>query len=148
MFASRSHARALAAGLPGQDHIWITTNSLFRFHNNEFDEMPCKLKSTEYAHLFRTKLIPALNYYVKRWGKYGTIGSYHWTHFVFVKHILLHIRSSRSQPKSTISLFLGGSREVKKFHPILLWWSLIKPESRSRPQHLEPRTLLSFQSQI
>jgi len=52
-FAYRSHARALAAGLPRQDHVWITTNNLFHFHNNEFDEIPCRLDSTEYARSFR-----------------------------------------------------------------------------------------------
>ena len=39
-------ARALAACLPRQDHIYITTDKLFRFHHNRFDEMPCKLDST------------------------------------------------------------------------------------------------------
>jgi len=41
--------------LPRQDHVWITTENLFRFHNNKFDEMPCKLDSTEDARSFRTK---------------------------------------------------------------------------------------------
>jgi len=43
-FAFRGHAWALAACLP-QDHIYITTDEVFRFQNNKFDEMPCKLKS-------------------------------------------------------------------------------------------------------
>jgi len=42
-FASRRHARALAAGLPRQDHVYITIDELYRFHNDEFDEMPCEL---------------------------------------------------------------------------------------------------------
>jgi len=46
-FASRRHARALAACLPRQDHVYITTDESFRFHNNEFDEMSCTLYSTE-----------------------------------------------------------------------------------------------------
>jgi len=46
-------ARALAASLPRQDHVRITTKNLFCFHNNEFDEIPCKLDSTEYARSFR-----------------------------------------------------------------------------------------------
>ena len=29
------------------DHIYITTDELFRFLTKEFDEMPCKLESTE-----------------------------------------------------------------------------------------------------
>ena len=33
--------------------IGCTTNNLFRLHNNEFDEIPCKLDSTEYARSFR-----------------------------------------------------------------------------------------------
>jgi len=37
----------------GQDHVGISTNNLFRFHNNEFDEILCKLDSTEYARSFR-----------------------------------------------------------------------------------------------
>ena len=60
MFDYLSHAQALAAGLPRQDLVWITTDNLFRFHNKEFDEMPCKLDSTKFARSFRTKLIPAL----------------------------------------------------------------------------------------
>jgi len=30
-----------------QDDVYITPDELFRFHNNEFDEMPCKPDSTE-----------------------------------------------------------------------------------------------------
>jgi len=36
---SRRHARALAAGLPRRDHLWITTEKLVRFHNN--NSMKC-----------------------------------------------------------------------------------------------------------
>jgi len=43
----RSHARTLTAGLPRQDHVCITTDQLVCFHNNEFDEMSCKLNFTE-----------------------------------------------------------------------------------------------------
>jgi len=32
--------------------LWITTHHFVRFHKNEFDEMLCKLDSTEYARLF------------------------------------------------------------------------------------------------
>jgi len=46
-FAFRSPARALAAGLQRQDHIYRTTDESFRFHNNNFDEMRCKLDFTE-----------------------------------------------------------------------------------------------------
>ena len=46
-FASRRHARALATDLLRQDQVHITTDELVRFHNNEFDEMPCELDSTE-----------------------------------------------------------------------------------------------------
>jgi len=40
-------ARPLAAGLLLQDHVYIATDESFRFHNNESDEMPCKLDSAE-----------------------------------------------------------------------------------------------------
>jgi len=33
---------------------------LFRFHNNEFDAMPCELNSIEYTHSFQTKSNPVL----------------------------------------------------------------------------------------
>jgi len=46
-FAFRSLARALAAGLPCQDHVYSTTDKSFRFHNRNFDEMRRKLDSTE-----------------------------------------------------------------------------------------------------
>jgi len=35
--------------LPGQDQVWITTNQFTRFHTDQFDEMLCKLNSSEYA---------------------------------------------------------------------------------------------------
>jgi len=38
-------------------------DNLFRFHNNEFDEMPCKMDSTEYAHSFGTKF----NLVLRQW---------------------------------------------------------------------------------
>jgi len=50
-FASRSHARALAVGLPRQDHVWIFADQSVHFHKNELDEMPWKLDSSEYASL-------------------------------------------------------------------------------------------------
>jgi len=50
--------RALATGLHRQDHVWITTNHLAFPHKDEFDEMLCKLNSTEYVRSF--KLNPTL----------------------------------------------------------------------------------------
>jgi len=41
--AFRRHARVLAACLLRLDHINNSTDELFRFHNNKFDEMLCKL---------------------------------------------------------------------------------------------------------
>jgi len=57
-FASRRHARALAAGLPRQDHVYITTDNFFRFHNDEFDEISCKLDSTENSWSFKKYSTP------------------------------------------------------------------------------------------
>jgi len=51
--ASRRHARALAAGLPRRNHVYIITNESFRFHNNELAEIRCKLDSTENPRLLR-----------------------------------------------------------------------------------------------
>jgi len=51
-FAFRSPARALAALLQCQDHVHKTTNELFRFHNKTFDEIRCKLNSTENPRSF------------------------------------------------------------------------------------------------
>ena len=42
----------MAAGLPRQDDVWITTKKLARFHKNEFDKMLCKLDSSEHARSF------------------------------------------------------------------------------------------------
>jgi len=39
--------RPLAADLPREDHVYRTTDELFRFHKNKFDEMHCKLDYTE-----------------------------------------------------------------------------------------------------
>jgi len=52
VFAFRSPARALAAGLPRQDHFYKTTDESFRVNNKNFDEMRCKLDSTENPRSF------------------------------------------------------------------------------------------------
>jgi hypothetical protein len=39
--------------------VCLFVNNLFCFPNNEFDKLPCKLDSTEYARSFRTKPDPA-----------------------------------------------------------------------------------------
>jgi len=57
-FVSRRHARALAARLPRQDHVFVTTDELFRFHNNESDEIPCTLNSTDNPRSFEKYLTP------------------------------------------------------------------------------------------
>jgi len=51
-FAFRSSARALAAGLPRQDHVDKTIDEPFQFHNKTFDEIRCKLDSTENPRSF------------------------------------------------------------------------------------------------
>jgi len=40
------HAGALAACLPLQGHVYITTDQSLRFHHDNFDEMHCKVDST------------------------------------------------------------------------------------------------------
>jgi len=55
--------RSLATCLPRQDHVWITTEQLVRFHKhfievvfffkNDFDEMLYKLNSAKYARAFQ-----------------------------------------------------------------------------------------------
>ena len=51
-------AGALAAGLPRQDHLYTITHESFRFHNKNFDEMRCKLDSTENLRSFEKYLTP------------------------------------------------------------------------------------------
>jgi hypothetical protein len=58
VFASRRHARALVACLPHQNHVYITTNEVFCFHNDKFDEMPCKLDPTENLRSFEKYTSP------------------------------------------------------------------------------------------
>jgi len=58
VFASRSPTRALATSLPHQDHVYITTEELFRFHNNEFNEIPSKLDFTENPRSFEKHPTP------------------------------------------------------------------------------------------
>jgi len=53
--------RCRAAGLPRQDHVYITTDKSFSFHNNELNEIPCKLDSTENPRWFEKSLY-------SRWG--------------------------------------------------------------------------------
>jgi len=59
--ASSSHAQALAACLPRQDHVWIINDELIRLHKNAFDEMPCKLDSTENPCSFHWQKYPTLS---------------------------------------------------------------------------------------
>jgi len=47
-----SRPRALAAGLPRQDHVYKTSDESFRFRNKNVDEMRCKLDSTENPRSF------------------------------------------------------------------------------------------------
>jgi len=51
-FAFRSPDPALAAGLLRQDHVYKITDESFCFHNKKFDEMRCKLDSTENPRSF------------------------------------------------------------------------------------------------
>jgi len=51
-FPQPQAVRAVAAGLPRQDHVRITANHFVRVHNDEFDKMLCKLESTEFATSF------------------------------------------------------------------------------------------------
>jgi len=46
VFAFRS-PRALAAGLPRQNHVYSTTDESLRFHNKTIDEMRWNLDSTD-----------------------------------------------------------------------------------------------------
>jgi len=50
--AFRSPARALAAGLPRQDHVYSTTDESSRFYNKKIDEKRCKLDFTENPRWF------------------------------------------------------------------------------------------------
>jgi len=43
----------MAASLPRQDHVSITTEQLVRFHKNKFDQRLCKLDSSEFARSFK-----------------------------------------------------------------------------------------------
>jgi len=43
---------SLAACLPRQHHVYKTTDESFRFHNKNFDEMRCKMDSTENLRSF------------------------------------------------------------------------------------------------
>jgi len=47
-----SAGRRFAASRSRSDDY--STNHLFRFHNNDFDQMPCMMDSAEYARSFRT----------------------------------------------------------------------------------------------
>jgi len=42
----------MAACLPRHDHFRKNTKQLLRFHKNNFDEMLCKMNSSEYAQSF------------------------------------------------------------------------------------------------
>jgi len=44
-FRRLGHAQALAACLPRQDHVYITTDNSFRFHNDEFNAFRSKARA-------------------------------------------------------------------------------------------------------
>jgi len=48
--------------LPRQDHVYKTTDESFRFHNKNFDEMRCKLDSTENPRSFEKYLPHQMNW--------------------------------------------------------------------------------------
>jgi len=55
---------ALASGLPHQDHVYSTTDKLFRFHNKNLDEMRGKLDSTKNLRSLRN-IQPHLNAFLE-----------------------------------------------------------------------------------
>jgi len=55
---SGRHHGALAACLPRQDHVYFTIDESFRFHKNEFDELPSRLDPNENLGLFEKYLTP------------------------------------------------------------------------------------------
>jgi len=69
-FASRSHARALVAGLPRQDHVLITTEQLVRFHKT--NSMKCFVNWTPLnTHMHFNKPQPYLKVGLGRVGFFG-----------------------------------------------------------------------------
>jgi len=68
--------------LPRQDQVYITTNELFRFHNNELNQMICKLDSTGNSHSLE-KYQP----HFKRWQP-GKIGDWKKTGDSVVKPVI------------------------------------------------------------
>jgi len=54
--ASRRHARVLAAGLPCQDHVYITTDKSVCFHNHGFNEMPFFAICSQYQNVEETEI--------------------------------------------------------------------------------------------
>jgi len=77
-FAFRSSAPALAAGLPSQDHVYKITDESFRFHNKNFDEIRCKLDSTENPRSFEIYPTPP---YAGRRTKFAPVKSLNTSEF-------------------------------------------------------------------
>jgi len=62
---------ALAACLARQHHVLITTDELFRFRNNEFDKIRCKLDSTESLRSFEKYPTPTVGLGISRPNAYS-----------------------------------------------------------------------------
>jgi len=48
-----THQVLTMTGSPRRDHVWITTDNLFHFHEDKLDEMLCKLNSAKYSRAFQ-----------------------------------------------------------------------------------------------
>jgi len=155
-FAFRSLARALAAGLPRQDHVYKTTDESFRFHNKKIDEMRCKLDSTENPRSFEKyptrvprNCAESCNSSVQKCtivnAIVGTeifqflsvcIWSWNWAHLVFELIVPTH-----PQPRPfKCQLFLDFRANFSPEWPLNFWSSRFTPSNQAKSRYPQPST--------
>jgi hypothetical protein len=87
-YTSCSHVRALAAPLLHQDHVWINTEQVARFHKNEFNKILCKVVSTDNPGPFQPYKILCENTQNPFYGEPRNFCALHY-HLVFSQNIFI-----------------------------------------------------------
>jgi len=80
-----SPPQALAARYLHEDHVWITTDELFRSHKNEFNETPCKLVFFENPRSFEKYLtLPQVSWDLIKIAMFENVGNLALSAFLFL----------------------------------------------------------------
>ena len=132
--------------LPRYDHVYSTTNESFRSHNQNFDEMRCKLDSTENPRSFEESLTPPQMLKTSAWCGKPQLGEI-WVDSRL--HTRLN-RRARATFSSAHTMRAILTFHILKFKKLVLnifssntWTSSNQKFKKFRPRYLEIKTLES-----